>query len=181
MNSNLQPASAPPGNDSDVNFKLWSKDRIRAYSDSLGAAKRKAIAVLTINRLEIKAPVFTGTDDLTLNRGVGWIQGTSAPGGPENSGIAGHRDSFFRPLKDVVVGDAVELQTRDARLTYRVDQVEIVGPEDVNVLRPRGAASITLVTCYPFYFVGDAPLRFIVHARLEKQQAAGWVRNDGPS
>jgi len=157
------------GQDASVDFSLWSEKRIKAYRGSLTLMKDEPVALLAIDRLGIKAPVFAGTNDLVLNRGLGWIAGTAKPGEPGNSGIAGHRDGFFRALKDVAVGDAVELHTRRARLTFHVDEIEIVNPENVGVLRPRGAVSLTLVTCFPFYFVGDAPRRFIVHAKLEKQ------------
>jgi sortase A len=152
-----------------VDFALWSEKRIKGYLESLPVLKNEPMAVLEVNRLKIKAPVFSGTDELVLNRGLGWIRGTARPGQSGNSGIAGHRDGFFRALKAVEVGDAIDLNTGQSRLTYRVDQIEIVDPENVGVLRPRGAASLTLVTCYPFYFVGDAPQRFIVHASLEAQ------------
>ena len=82
------------------------------------------------------------------------------------SGIAGHRDGFFRGLKDIVPGDVLELDSFGAHGTYTVDEIEIVEPKDGAVLRPRSKPSMTLVTCYPFYFVGSAPNRFIVHASL---------------
>ena len=126
------------------------------------------MAVLVIGKLHVRVPVFEGTDDPVLNRGVGWISGAARPGEAGNIGIAGHRDGFFRGLKDIVVGDAVELTTLEACATYVVDQIEIVSPESVEVLRPRGVPSLTLVTCYPFYFIGDAPQRFIVHAALDR-------------
>jgi sortase A len=122
--------------------------------------------VLRIDKLGIEVPVFDGTDDLTLNRGVGRIIGTARLGGTGNIGIAGHRDGFFRGLKDISVGDKVDLMMIEARAAYVVDQIEIVSPDDVRVLQPRGVPSLTLVTCYPFYFVGDAPNRFIVHASV---------------
>lgn len=164
-----------------VDFSLWSEKRMRAYNDSLVLMKGQPIAVLTLGRLGIKAPVFVGTDELALNRGVGWIVGTAKPGVPGNVGIAGHRDGFFRALKDVTAGDVVELKTPQTRLTYRVDEIEVVSPDNVGVLRSRNSAALTLVTCFPFYFVGDAPQRFIVHARLEGKVAINSVRNSSSS
>ena len=152
--------------DHDVDFSLWSEKRVREYKQTLVTDPRVPWAVLDIGRLRIRVPVFDGTDDVTLNRGVGWISGTGRPGDAGNIGIAGHRDGFFRGLKDIVAGDAVVLTTMNEQITYVVDQVEIVDPERVEVLRPRGSPSLTLVTCYPFYFVGDAPQRFIVHAAI---------------
>jgi sortase A len=149
-----------------VDFSLWAEKRIQAYKDSLLIPSGLPLAVLEIDKVKIRVPVFEGTDDLTLNRGVGRIAGTATPGAAGNIGIAGHRDGFFRGLKDIAVGDQIDLVTTTERSAYIVDQIEIVRPEDVSVLRPRPAPSLTLVTCYPFYFVGDAPQRFIVHASI---------------
>jgi len=151
-----------------TDFSLWSEKRIREYKASLTIAKELPMAVLDIGRLRIRVPVFEGTSDLVLNRGLGWIAGTARPGETGNIGIAGHRDGFFRGLKDIVVGDTMELGTLEQRATYVVDEIEIVTPEHVEVLQPRAAPAITLVTCYPFYFIGDAPQRFIVHATLRR-------------
>jgi sortase A len=151
-----------------TDFGLWSEKRIREYKASLSIAKQLPLAVLDINRLRIRVPVFEGTDELVLNRGLGWIVGTARPGEAGNIGIAGHRDGFFRGLKDIVAGDTMELQLLGQRATYVVDEIRIVTPEQVEVLQPRAAPAITLVTCYPFYFIGDAPQRFIVHATLRR-------------
>jgi sortase A len=153
----------PPAGEK-IDFSLWSEKRIREYKASLSIAKQLPLAVLSITRLRIRVPVFEGTDDLVLNRGLGWIAGTARPGETGNIGIAGHRDGFFRGLKDIVAGDMMQLETLGRRATYIVDEIQIVTPEQVEVLRPRAAPAITLVTCYPFYFIGDAPQRFIVHA-----------------
>ena len=157
-----------PNGDDRVDVSLWSETRIRRYEKSRLNENRLPLAVLDIGKLRVRVPVFEGTDNLVLNRGVGWIVGAARPGEAGNIGIAGHRDSFFRGLKDIAVGDAVELTTLKERATYVVDHIEIVSPESVEVLRPRAEPSLTLVTCYPFYFVGDAPQRFIVHAALER-------------
>jgi sortase A len=92
------------------------------------------------------------------------------PGDAGNVGIAGHRDGFFRGLKDISVGDEIDLIMTKEKTTYVVDQIEIVSPADVHVLEPRSTSSLTLVTCYPFYFVGDAPQRFIVHAAIASRR-----------
>lgn len=131
-------------------------------------ASRNAVARLRIPRLNLEVPVLAGTDKVTLNRGVGWIAGTSFPGEAGNIGIAGHRDSFFRPLENVRVGDAIELLTEKGKDIYTVDGTRIVSPTEVSVLQPRKTNSITLVTCYPFHFVGPAPNRYIVEASLEQ-------------
>lgn len=143
---------------------LWSEPRVRAWRATLADPQRVPLGVMRVTRLHIEAPVLEGTDDWTLNRGVGHIADTAAPGGPGNIGIAGHRDGFFRALKDIVVGDVVELDTLSEITLYRVERIWIVAPDDVSVLDPTSSASVTLVTCYPFYFVGSAPQRYIVRA-----------------
>jgi sortase A len=157
----------------EVDFSLWSEARIKAYKQSLAASTDGPIAVLTIPRLSLEVPVFEGTDEMVLNRGVGRIEGTAGPGENGNIGIAGHRDGFFRGLKNIQAGDTLELATWKGRITYVVDTTEIVQPEDVRVLQPKGQPALTLVTCYPFYFVGHAPQRYIVHASIVKQDLSG--------
>ena len=151
---------------SPLDFSLWSEKRVRAYKAALGLKFDAPLAVLSIPRIGLEVPVFDGTDDLILNRGAGRISGTAKPGQPGNIGIAAHRDGFFRGLKDIRVGDRIELRTQDDASLYAVDDIEIVQPTDVTVLRNRPSPSLTLVTCYPFYFVGDAPQRYIVHASI---------------
>lgn len=149
-------------------FSLWSTNRIQGYQQSLASHFAPAIAVLRIPKIELEVPVLEGTDDLSLNRAIGHISGTARPGEDGNIGIAGHRDGFFRGLKDVVAGDSIEIMTRAETSTYTIDQIIIVDPSDVAVLAPRAHPSLTLVTCYPFYFVGSAPQRYIVQAYLTK-------------
>ncbi len=143
---------------------LWSPARVKAWQSAVNDPAPAPLGVLRIPRLKIEAPVLAGTDDATLNRGVGLIEETAQPGTDGNAGIAGHRDGFFRGLKDIKEGDAIELQTLGGREAYRVERVWIVEPDDVSVLDPTPSRSLTLVTCYPFYFVGSAPQRFIVRA-----------------
>ena len=166
--------------DQQVDFSLWGDKRIREYKESLTLEKRLPTAVLSIEKLKLRVPVFEGTDELALNRGAGWIVGTARPGESGNVGIAAHRDGFFRGLKDIAVGDVVELKTLQQEATYVVDAIEIVSPEDVGVLRPRLSPSLTLVTCYPFYFVGDAPSRYIVHATQTRRLVTGPARGELP-
>ena len=149
-------------------LSIWSEQRIKAYKRSLALKMDRPLAVLTIPRLHLVAPVFEGTDSLTLNRGLGRIHGTAMLGEEGNVGIAGHRDGFFRTLQSVALGDAIRgshLQQPCDR--YIVDQIHIVEPEDTGVLKSGQDAELTLVTCYPFHFIGDAPQRYIVHASLE--------------
>ena len=149
-----------------VDFSLWSQPRISTYKQMLAGHFEPPLALLRIGRIDLQAPVLDGTDDLTLNRGTGWISGTALPGEQGNIGIAGHRDSFFRGLKDLRIGDTLDLVTQDKKQTFVVDDMRVVSPDDVSVLKPRAAPSLTLVTCYPFYFVGSAPQRYIVQASL---------------
>ena len=157
----------------DVDFSLWGEQRIKAYKQD--APKRSGIplAVLRIPGIRLEASLFDGTDELTLNHAVGRIAGTARPGEVGNIGIAGHRDGFFRGLKDVKVGDAIDLTTLNGTATYVVDRTQIVSPRQVEVLRPTSVPTLTLVTCYPFYFFGSAPLRYIVTASLSPEKIGG--------
>ena len=147
-------------------FSLWSEKRVKQYQESLAAQFSPAMGILRIPKIDVEVPVLEGTDDLVLNRGVGHVAGTANPGDDGNVAIAGHRDGFFRGLKDVAVGDKIELVTLQTTDTYVVDDIIIVDPTDVSVLRPRSRSSLTLVTCYPFYFIGSAPQRYIVQASI---------------
>ena len=124
-----------------------------------------------IGRLEaptvkMSATVLEGSDDGTLSSGAGHIEDTPFPGQPGNVGIAGHRDTVFRPLRNIKVGDPMQLTTSDRLYRYKISKTVIVGPDDVYVLDPTKEPTLTLVTCYPFDFVGHAPKRFIVQAQL---------------
>ena len=156
--------SPGPGTRVDVDFSLWSQKRIAAYEQTLAEHIDPPLAVLRIPNVSLEVPVLEGTDDLILNRGVGHIAGTVNPGENGNIGIAGHRDGFFRVLKDVGPGDTVELATPSHIDTFIVDRIVLVRPDDVSVLQTRPVSSLTLVTCYPFYYVGSAPERYIVQA-----------------
>jgi sortase A len=154
-----------------LDFSLWDKYRVRAYENSIAAGRRNIpLGVLRIPKINLEVPLLDGTDELTLNHAVGRIAGTARPRQQGNIGIAGHRDGFFRGLKDVGVGDAIELQTLEGADTYIVDRIQVVEPHDVGVLQPRSVASLTLVTCYPFYFFGSAPQRYIVTASLSHER-----------
>jgi sortase A len=122
------------------------------------------IGRIDIPRIGLSAVVFEGTDSLTLRRSVGHVAFTALPGQPGNIGLAGHRDSFFRPLKDIRQDDIITLATTGGEYSYRVVSAKVVKPTEVSVLSPTGNEMLTLVTCHPFYFVGAAPNRFIVRA-----------------
>ena len=138
----------------------------RFYKQSLLSWRAPPMAVLRIEKVALRVPVFEGTSDPVLNRGAGWIAGTARPGETGNVGIAGHRDGFFRSLKDVIVGDRIEVAVDNRMLAFAVDEITIVNRKTSHVLNPGPRSSVTLVTCYPFYFVGSAPQRYIVHASI---------------
>ncbi len=119
---------------------------------------------IEIPRLGISALIVEGTSYTALNRGVGHIEGTSWTGVPGNIGLSAHRDTLFRPLRNVRKGDEISLTQAAKQFRYRVVSTKIVRPTDVAVLEPDGREILTLVTCYPFYFIGPAPSRFIVRA-----------------
>lgn len=119
---------------------------------------------MQIPRLKISVAVAEGTDAATLRRAAGHILGTSLPGHAGNIGIAGHRDTMFRALRHARQGDIIVLVTSGGEYRYRVISTTIVNPNDVSVLNTDGHEILTLVTCYPFYFIGPAPDRFIVRA-----------------
>jgi sortase A len=153
----LQQPAAP-------DLSLWDPERIAAWQRVLSEPAPTPLAVLRIPRIRLEVPVLRGTDDSTLNRGVGHIDDTALPGTDGNSGLAGHRDGFFRGLKDITPGDVIELETLRGRDAYRVERAWVVETDDVSVLDATTARSLTLVTCYPFYYVGPAPQRYIVRA-----------------
>ena len=161
-------ASLRPLSDFDTPDKtLWSPERVQGFQASLSHDFRPPLGVLRVPRIDLEVPVLEGTDDLALNRGVGHIAGTPRPGEPGNVGIAGHRDGFFRGLKDVTAGDVIEVETLSQHLRYRIQSLTIVSPQSVEVLEPTSEPALTLVTCYPFYYAGSAPQRFIVRATLD--------------
>jgi sortase A len=159
---------SPVSSDSSPDQSLWSAGRIAAFA-SIQGSRNVPGAVLRIPALELEVPVFEGTDDVNLTRGAARIEGTAAPGTDGNVGIAAHRDGFFRKLKDAKQGQALYLDTRTKTFRYRIVDIQIVKPAQVSVLVPTEHPTVTLVTCYPFYYVGSAPLRFIVRAESGPQ------------
>jgi sortase A len=144
-----------PGDDTAVfNPNRWREDA------------RLPIGRLEIPTIRLKVMVLQGTDAWTLNGAVGHISGTAFPGEPGTVGLAGHRDGFFRGLKDIAVEDQIILRTPINTYSYKVENISIVAPNETYVLEPSAYPNLTLVTCYPFYFIGNAPKRFIVRARL---------------
>ena len=146
--------------------RLWDSARIRAYRSTLNVAFPAPEAVIRIPKANIEVPVLEGTDDLTLNRAAGHVTGTALPGHSGNIAITGHRDGFFRGLKDLAPGDVIQLDAPGHTDRYTVRSIRIVSPSDTSVLAPTQESTLTLITCYPFYFVGAAPQRYIVQASL---------------
>jgi len=129
------------------------------------AAANGLIGRIEIPRLLLSAVVVEGVGKTTLRRAVGHIPGTALPGQPGNVGLAGHRDTFFRSLKDLKIKDEIQLSTLAGNFKYEVESLRVVEPDNVGVLARSRENVLTLVTCYPFYYVGPAPQRWIVRAR----------------
>jgi sortase A len=126
--------------------------------------KGDVLGRMDIPRLGMSVAVLQGTSSRVLRLGIGHIAGTPLPGEDGNIGIAGHRDTFFRGLKDIRKNDEIQLQTASGLSRYTVDWAKVVANDDQSVLAPSNESALTLVTCYPFYFVGPAPKRFVVRA-----------------
>jgi sortase A len=140
--------------------------QVRSASSSRSSARTSGmIGRIDVPRLGVSAIIGEGVDTHTLNRAVGHLPGTAFPGEAGNVVVAGHRDSFFRELRNIHRNDTLRIVTLDGAFNYRVDSTGIVPPDRVDLLDPTPLRTVTLVTCYPFNFIGNAPLRFIVRAR----------------
>ena len=133
--------------------------------EAAGLREGDVVGKLEVPRIGISVMVLQGIENDTLTVGVGHVPGTPLPGADANVVIAAHRDTFFRKLEGIMVGDSIHFATLRGTYEYIVDSTEIVDPEDTQVMESRARAELTLITCYPFYFVGAAPKRFIVHAQ----------------
>lgn len=154
---------------------LNSRRTVESRAINTSARKRvsrpkpgSTIGRIEIPRLRVSAVIRTGTDARTLRLAVGHIPGTAFPGEDGNVGLAGHRDTFFRRLRDIQTEDEIRVATPEGVYRYRVERTHVVDPEDVWVLDASRRPSLTLVTCYPFSYVGSAPQRFIVRAELDR-------------
>jgi sortase A len=146
-------------------FKPAITSNGRVQEASFHSSTGEALGEIELTRIGVTAMILEGTDERTLRRAVGHIPGTPLPGQPGNVAIAGHRDTFFRALRHVRQDDEITLMTLEGSYRYRVDSISVVGPKDTQVLDNSDGDILTLVTCYPFYFVGTAPRRFIVRAQ----------------
>ena len=140
-------------------------DRARAESLGIDGHSGSPLGRIEISSIGLAAMIMEGTDRKTLRRAVGHIPGTPLPGQPGNVVITGHRDTFFRGLRNIHKDDEITLTTLNGTYRYRVEFTEVVEPQDNAVLDHSDDAILTLVTCYPFYYVGPAPKRFVVRAR----------------
>jgi sortase A len=146
------------------NYEAAVNGQARVHQVALHPEAGKPLGKIELTRVGVTAMILEGTDDRTLRRAVGHISGTAMPGQPGNVAIAGHRDTFFRALRNVQQGDEITLITLAGEDRYRVDSISVVGQDDTRVLNNSGGDTLTLVTCYPFYYVGPAPRRLIVRA-----------------
>ncbi|MEQ8232464.1 MAG: class D sortase [Gammaproteobacteria bacterium] len=142
----------------------WSAERIERYEQAGDEQRRAAHGILRIPSIDLEVAVLPAATKAMLDIGAGLIDGTSLPVAGGNTGIAAHRDGFFRALRHIELGDRIHLDTVNGRFEYVVSETSIVAPSSVEVLAERSRPVLTLVTCYPFYFVGPAPQRFVVHA-----------------
>jgi sortase A len=142
----------------------WSEIRRRGFAASLRHDTGAPLAVLELPRIGVRVAVLPREDDASLDRAVSHVSGTAVPGASGNVGIAGHRDSYFRRLGNLATGDVLRLLTPAGVREYRVTRLSTVDPTEVGVLAQGGSDAVTLVTCFPFYYVGHAPKRFIVRA-----------------
>jgi sortase A len=155
-------------------YQAWKFDRVMANgpvtavspSDATELHEGDLIGRLRIERLGLSVMVLHGVEPATLVAGAGHVPGTPLPGVAGNVSIAAHRDTFFRALKGIVPGDRIQVTTERGNYAYRVEGTDIVGPDETWVMESRDRPELTLITCYPFDFIGAAPRRFIVHARL---------------
>lgn len=167
------PADSKPASETDA---LSSFRRAEKRPASPPPGEGELLGRIRIPRVDITAVVVEGVGKTSLRRAAGHIPGTAMPSeGAGNVGIAAHRDSFFRGLKDIRKDDTIELTTLDGTERYRVEWTKIVQPTDTSVLAPTDGPALTLVTCYPFYYVGSAPKRFIVRAHRigDEEETAG--------
>jgi sortase A len=144
---------------------LWNATRIDDYKAAVAEHGDPPLALFTISRLGVKVPVYNGTDEFNLDRGLGRIPGMARIHEDGHLGISGHRDGFFRVLKDIQSGDRIMLRSASRSEVFEVRDVSIVDKTDDRILHEKSdERRLTLVTCFPFYFMGNAPQRFIVHA-----------------
>lgn len=147
----------------------WSSTRIRNYAMLEAYDLEAPQAVVRVPSLGVAVPVYPDSEKMALEAGAAWVTGTARPGTQGNIAIAGHRDSFFRPLESIPIGTHIQLSTPTAEQTFAVTSVRIVDALDVTPLSPSESAVLTLITCHPFRYQGYAPDRYIIQATLVEQ------------
>lgn len=157
-------------------LSLWSPARIDKFTASMRLPISEPIGILRVSALQLTVPLYAESTELHLNRGVTLIAGMSGPDEGGNVGIAGHRDGYFRVLKNIQRGDLVELQTRAHAHRYRIVATDIVDASDHEMLEDTEEPTLTLVTCYPFYHVGHAPQRFVVRGEYQWSESQSVTR-----
>ncbi len=160
-------ATAVAGTDVKQDQSLWARTRRAAFARLTVNGLPATVAVLRIPQLQATIPVFNGATEAAMTLGAGHLSDTTALTGEGNIALSSHRDGAFRILKDVSKGDALTLTTDAGVRTFIVKKLFIVEPSEVSVLAPTPTTTLTLITCHPFYFVGNAPRRYIVQAELD--------------
>lgn len=176
----LDDATARAAAETDALASFQEKDAAAPKPRQEPQPEGSLVGRVEIPRLGVSGIVLEGVEKKTLRRGVGRIPGTALPENGGNVGLAAHRDSFFRGLKDIRKNDIITLKTLENTYYYRVGWTQIVLPQDTHVLEDTGVPELTLVTCYPFYYVGSAPKRFVVRAeRIDEPAALDELRKVG--
>lgn len=145
-------------------MQLWS-DRARGrYLEAIAAQSAPVVGALSIPRLSLDVPVYASASELNLDRGAGIIDGMAYPHELGHIGIAGHRDGYFRALKDLKIGDEIRVETLDGTKEFEVRDLRVIEASELSYLAETDEQRLTILTCYPFYFLGSAPQRFLVRA-----------------
>jgi sortase A len=147
----------------------WSAERIHRYAEARWSVPVRPEAVIRIGSLGLEVPVFPGATEANMTRGAGRITGSPRFGEPGNVSVSSHRDGYFRKLRNIKVGDEIVVDTRSATYRYVVEEIRITEPTDTVVLWPGDVPELTLITCYPFDFIGRAPQRYVVRAELREE------------
>jgi sortase A len=147
--------------------QIYAEEQHKASSSQAVAKEGDVLGRIEVPRLKLRVAILEGTTAHTLRLGVGHIGGTALPGTDGSIGIAGHRDTYFRGLKDIHKNDEIIIQTARAISTYEVDWIRITDPADGGIMAPTADSGLTLVTCYPFHYIGAAPERYVVHAHRQ--------------
>jgi len=147
--------------------QIYAEEQHKASSSQAVAKEGDVLGRIEVPRLKLRVAILEGTTAHTLRLGVGHIGGTALPGTDGSIGIAGHRDTYFRGLKDIHKNDEIIIQTARGISTYEVDWIRITDPADGGIMAPTADSGLTLVTCYPFHYIGAAPERYVVHAHRQ--------------